>query len=67
MMGKFLCAVGLHRVVTTREGKAKGSAASFIHVFCYREGCSFHEVIDTHTGRKDVIHRESAAKSGHPA
>lgn len=55
MLGRMLCSLGLHRVVTTREGKSKTSAASFIHCFCYRPGCNFHEVIDTHTGNKDLL------------
>lgn len=65
MLGRFLCSLGLHRVVTTREGKtsqptAQGrgavprtsGAATHIHVFCYRPGCTFHTIIDTHSGNK---------------
>lgn len=64
MFGSLLCRLGLHRVVTTREGKAsqpQGSgravtrvsgAATHIHVFCYRPGCKFHTIIDTHSGER---------------
>lgn len=63
MIGKLLCSMGLHRVVTTREGKVPGSvkarapqgAATFIHCFCYRTGCEFHVIIDTHSGEK-IMH-----------
>lgn len=64
MIGRLLCALGLHRVVTTREGKTStpssttrsaprvSGAANFIHCFCYRKGCQFHVIIDTHSGEK---------------
>lgn len=64
MFGRFLCSLGLHRVVTTREGKPstpQGSgrgatrvsgAAAHIHVFCYRPECRFSTIIDTHSGEK---------------
>jgi hypothetical protein len=64
MIGRMLCSFGLHRVVTTREGKqtTPGSsrsatprttgAATHIHCFCYRPGCQFHVIIDTHSGEK---------------
>jgi hypothetical protein len=67
MIGRLLCAMGLHRVVTTREGKATSpgssrsstprvtGAASHIHGFCYRDGCHFHFIIDTHSGEK-ILH-----------
>jgi hypothetical protein len=71
MLGRLACSMGFHRVVTTREGSEKipvgGSkshtktgAAQFIHALCYREGCDFHVIIDTHSGRKDLV-------SGHHA
>lgn len=63
MLGRLACSLGFHRVVTTREGSEKKpvggakshtvtSAANFIHAFCYRDGCPFHVIIDTHTGAK---------------
>lgn len=69
MIGRLMCALGLHRVVTTREGKVPGSvrskapagAAAFIHCLCYRAGCQFQVIIDTHDGTK-VFHRDG---SGH--
>lgn len=65
MIGRLMCALGLHRVVTTREGKVPGSvkrqqpqgAATFIHCLCYRAGCQFQVIIDTHDGTK-VFHRD---------
>lgn len=61
MLGRLMCALGFHRVVTTREGKSKTSAANFIHCFCYRPGCKFHAIIDTHSGRKEIIRDEHKA------
>lgn len=67
MIGRILCALGLHKIVTTREGKPstpQGSgrattrvsgAATHIHCFCYREKCSYHVIIDTHSGEK-ILH-----------
>lgn len=64
MLGRLLCSLGLHRVVTTREGKTStpgstgrgaprtSGAATHIHAFCYRPGCTFHVIIDTHDGSK---------------
>jgi hypothetical protein len=71
MLGRLACSLGFHRVVTTREGSekqpiggstkaTKQTAANFIHALCYRDGCGFHVIIDTHTGRKDLV-------SGHHA
>lgn len=49
MFARFLCALGLHRVVTTREGNTrKGQPAQFIHVYCYRKNCKFRTKIDTY-------------------
>jgi hypothetical protein len=69
MIGKLLCSIGLHRVVTTREGKVSNpqssgrgavprvsGAATHIHVFCYRPDCDFHTIIDTHSGNKISPH-----------
>ena len=58
MLGRLACRWGFHRVVTTREGKTKGSAAHHIHCFCYRPNCKFHAIIDTHSGRKEIIKDE---------
>jgi hypothetical protein len=74
MIGKLLCALGLHRVVTTREGKAPASsranrpsgAATYIHCFCYRTGCKFHVIIDTHSGEK-ILHVDGDGTQVHPA
>lgn len=74
MIGKLLCALGLHRVVTTREGKVPASAragraagaATFIHCFCYRTGCQFHVIIDTHSGEK-VLHVDGDGTQVTPA
>lgn len=60
MLGRLLCNLGLHKVVTTREGKSPGStrtntpagAAAFIHCHCYRPDCNFHVIVDTHNGNK---------------
>ena len=65
MIGRLLCSLGLHKVVTTREGKTTtpvtthsrsaprtSGAATHIHCFCYRVGCKFHVIIDTHSGEK---------------
>lgn len=73
MIGKLLCALGLHRVVTTREGKVppsarrgtSGSAATHIHCFCYRSDCQFHVIIDTHDGTK-VLHVDGNGTQVHP-
>lgn len=67
MIGALLCFLGLHRVVTTREGKVPGSvkkavpqgAATHIHCLCYRAGCQFQVIIDTHDGTK-VFHRDGS-------
>jgi hypothetical protein len=49
MFARLLCALGLHRVVTTREGNTgKGQPAQFIHVVCYRPKCKFRNKIDTY-------------------
>lgn len=69
--GRLLCSLGLHRVVTTREGKQtsgggrSGSprisgAANHIHVFCYRPHCTFRTIIDTHDGAKIDPQRDRA-------
>lgn len=60
MFGRMLCSLGLHRVVTTRDGKPAAlaranrpaGAAAFIHCFCYRPDCDFHVIVDTHNGTK---------------
>jgi hypothetical protein len=63
MFGRLACALGFHRVVTTREGKTtqgqRGGprttgAAAFIHAYCYRPECEFHVIIDTHSGHKTL-------------
>lgn len=66
MLGRLMCALGLHKIVTTREGKTTEGggrsggprttgAAAFIHCHCYRPSCSFHVIVDTHSGRKTVV------------
>jgi len=75
MIGRLLCAFGLHRVLTTREGKTTTpstshsrsaprttGAATHIHAFCYRPGCQFHVIIDTHSGNK-VLHVDGSGKT----
>lgn len=69
--GRFLCSIGLHRVVTTREGKQTqgggrsgapriSGAAQHIHALCYRPHCKFQVIIDTHDGSKIVPQRDRA-------
>lgn len=74
MIGQLLCVLGLHRVVTTREGKVVASArrnvasgaATHIHCFCYRSHCQFHVIIDTHSGEK-LLHVDGNGTQVHPA
>lgn len=69
--GQIQCNLGLHRVVTTREGKQTqgggrtgapriSGAAQHIHAFCYRPKCNFHVIIDTHDGSKIDPSRDRA-------
>lgn len=52
MLARLMCALGFHRVVTTREGNTrKGTPAQFIHVYCYRPHCKFSNKIDTYAER----------------
>lgn len=55
MLARLLCFLGLHRVVTTREGStSKGQPAQFIHVYCYRPKCDFRAKIDTYAADAQV-------------
>lgn len=73
MIGRLMCLLGLHRVVTTREGKVPASvkrgqpagAATYIHALCYRAGCHFHVIIDTHNGEK-MLHVDTDGTQVHP-
>lgn len=65
MLGRLLCSLGLHRVITTHEGKPAASAkrntvsgaASTIHGFCHRADCKFRFILDTHSGDKVLLVR----------
>jgi hypothetical protein len=73
MIGHLMCLLGLHRVVTTREGKVPGSvkrgtpegAAGYIHCFCHRADCKYHVIIDTHSGEK-MLHVDANGSQVHP-
>jgi hypothetical protein len=44
--------VSTGRGVRTPPVPRTSGAAAQIHAFCYRPGCTFHVIIDTHSGNK---------------